>query len=74
MIPHCFPEITRIQFRVLKIYANQFLHCIKMKLYALNEKESRKHSSCVAIPPRNWRVNMPLCNARKQIEVVATIH
>ena len=44
-----------------------------MKLYALNEKESRKHPSCVAIPPPNWRISMPSCNTRKQIEVVATI-
>ena len=44
-----------------------------MKLYALNENESRKHPPCVAIPPRNWRISMPSCNARKQIEAVATM-
>lgn len=73
MIPLCYPKITRIHFIVLKMYANQFLHCIKIKLYVLNEKKSRKHSSCVAILPPNWRFSMPSCNARKQIEVVATI-
>lgn len=36
-----------------------------MKLYALNEKENRKHSSCVAIPLPNWRVSMPSCNVKK---------
>ena len=44
-----------------------------MKLYALNEKETRKHPSCVAIPPPNRRISIPSCNTRKQIEVVATI-
>ena len=73
MIHLCFVEITRIGFIVLKIYGNQFMHCIKMKLYALNEKESRKHPSSVAIPPPNRRISMPSCNARKQIEVVDTI-
>lgn len=43
-----------------------------MKLYALNEKESRKDPSCVAIPPPLLRISMPSCSARKQIEVGAT--
>jgi len=40
-----------MEFIVLKICGNQFLHCVKMKLYALKEKENRKHPSCIAIPP-----------------------
>ena len=50
-----------------KYYGNQFLHCVKMKLYALNEKENRKHPSCVAIPPTLWKISMPSCDARKKL-------
>jgi len=45
----------------------------KNEIVCLKEKESRKHLSCVAVPPPSWRYIMPSCNVKKQIEVVATI-
>ena len=43
-----------------------------MKLYVLNEKESRKHPSSVAIPPQTKELACPHAILEKKREVVAT--